>query len=366
MELSFPPHLFLWGVFTRLPAYRRRSGRWCSPHSQSINVIVSLLFYCSHKLCYLQCLFLHYFLLERESTLVSGFISDVTEDSQGERLVPAGVEGGADGPGLLFGLVPGVWGELELDIRVWKSIWIHGDQVPGFTHCREEEVTKGGSQSALISRLPWLSHSESHESKGSLAPTLSFRYISSGSADTRMRGQLRKGPYPLIDWRFHDVWFHNDSYRFKSHSLLRHFTSGTVSWLVKPVDMWWHVQSPNARNVQTHCAGALQCRERENLCTSTSAVKRSMSPPRRHSEQTGRRRGTPRAACSFARLLVLGQRIMSWRCDSFRVIAVSWERPKEKGKSCFVATGGGLGCDCVPPSFCPTARCSGGKRGQRV
>lgn len=42
----------------------------------------------------------------------------VMEDLQGERLVPTGVEGGADGPGLLFGLVLGVRGELELDIGV--------------------------------------------------------------------------------------------------------------------------------------------------------------------------------------------------------------------------------------------------------
>lgn len=40
------------------------------------------------------------------------------EDSQGERLVPAGVEGGTDGPGLLFGLVLGVGGELELDVGI--------------------------------------------------------------------------------------------------------------------------------------------------------------------------------------------------------------------------------------------------------
>lgn len=65
------------------------------------------------------------------------------EDSQGERLVPAGVEGGTDGPGLLFGLIFGVRGELELDVGVWESIWVHRDQVPGFTHCREDKATKG-------------------------------------------------------------------------------------------------------------------------------------------------------------------------------------------------------------------------------
>lgn len=60
------------------------------------------------------------FFVKRETTLVSGFHSGdhVMEDSQGERLVPAGVEGGTDGPGLLFGLVFGVRGELELDVGV--------------------------------------------------------------------------------------------------------------------------------------------------------------------------------------------------------------------------------------------------------
>lgn len=80
-------------------------------------------------------------------------------DSQGEGLIPAGVEGGTDGPGLLFGLILWVGGELELNVRVWKSIWIHGDQVPGFTHYKQdrgqkktENVTMFGtlSQSTLI------------------------------------------------------------------------------------------------------------------------------------------------------------------------------------------------------------------------
>lgn len=61
-----------------------------------------------------------FFFVIRETTLVSGFHSGghVMEDSQGERIVPAGVEGGTDGPGLLFGLVFGVRGELELDVGV--------------------------------------------------------------------------------------------------------------------------------------------------------------------------------------------------------------------------------------------------------
>lgn len=39
-------------------------------------------------------------------------------DSQGEGLIPAGVEGGTDGPGLLFGLILWVGGELELNVGV--------------------------------------------------------------------------------------------------------------------------------------------------------------------------------------------------------------------------------------------------------
>lgn len=78
-------------------------------------------FYCSHELfLYLQDIFLGFFFVKRVTTLVSGFHSGghVMEDSQGERIVPAGVEGGTDGPGLLFGLIFGVRGELELDIGV--------------------------------------------------------------------------------------------------------------------------------------------------------------------------------------------------------------------------------------------------------
>lgn len=40
-------------------------------------------------------------------------------DSQGEGLVPAGVERWTDGPGLLFGLILWVWYEFEFNIRVW-------------------------------------------------------------------------------------------------------------------------------------------------------------------------------------------------------------------------------------------------------
>lgn len=43
---------------------------------------------------------------------------DTHRDSQGEGLVPAGVEGGADGPGLLFGLILWVGGELEFNVGV--------------------------------------------------------------------------------------------------------------------------------------------------------------------------------------------------------------------------------------------------------
>lgn len=43
---------------------------------------------------------------------------DTLVDLQAEGLVPAGVERGADGPGLLFGLILWVGDELEFNIRV--------------------------------------------------------------------------------------------------------------------------------------------------------------------------------------------------------------------------------------------------------
>lgn len=50
-------------------------------------------------------------------------------NSQSKGLVPFGVEVGADGFGLLLGLIFGVRGELELDIGVRQAIGVHGDQV---------------------------------------------------------------------------------------------------------------------------------------------------------------------------------------------------------------------------------------------
>lgn len=55
-------------------------------------------------------------------------------DSQGEGLVPLGVEVGADGLGLLLGLVLGVGDELQLDVGVGQTVGVHGNQVPAFTH----------------------------------------------------------------------------------------------------------------------------------------------------------------------------------------------------------------------------------------
>lgn len=43
---------------------------------------------------------------------------DTIANSQGEGFIPAGVEGGADGPGLLFGLILWVGGELEFNVGV--------------------------------------------------------------------------------------------------------------------------------------------------------------------------------------------------------------------------------------------------------
>lgn len=55
-------------------------------------------------------------------------------DSQVEGLVPLGVEVGANGLGLLLGLVLGVRDELELDVGVGQPVGVHGNQVPAFTH----------------------------------------------------------------------------------------------------------------------------------------------------------------------------------------------------------------------------------------
>lgn len=54
--------------------------------------------------------------------------------SQIEGLVPSGVEVGADGFGLLLGLVFGVRGELELDVGVRQAVGIHRDQIFAFAH----------------------------------------------------------------------------------------------------------------------------------------------------------------------------------------------------------------------------------------
>lgn len=54
--------------------------------------------------------------------------------SQSERLVPLGVEAGADGFGLLLGLVFGVWYELELDIWIRQAVGVHGNEVSRFGH----------------------------------------------------------------------------------------------------------------------------------------------------------------------------------------------------------------------------------------
>lgn len=67
---------------------------------------------------------------ERGLTLCLG----VHLNSQCERLIPGGVEVGADGLGLLLGLILGVWDELELDVRVRRAVGVHGDQISTFAH----------------------------------------------------------------------------------------------------------------------------------------------------------------------------------------------------------------------------------------
>lgn len=55
-------------------------------------------------------------------------------NSQIKGLVPFGVEVGADGFGLLLGLVFGVRDELELDVGIRQAVGVHGDQVSAFAH----------------------------------------------------------------------------------------------------------------------------------------------------------------------------------------------------------------------------------------
>lgn len=54
--------------------------------------------------------------------------------SQSERLVPFGVEAGADRFGLLLGLIFGIWYDLELHIWIRQPIGVHGNEVSGFSH----------------------------------------------------------------------------------------------------------------------------------------------------------------------------------------------------------------------------------------
>lgn len=60
-------------------------------------------------------------------------------DSQGEALVPHGVECGADGLGLLLAVALGVRNQFEFNIGVRQAVWIHGHQVASFAHWRPRE-----------------------------------------------------------------------------------------------------------------------------------------------------------------------------------------------------------------------------------
>lgn len=69
------------------------------------------------------------------SFLLTSFTHTHTnQDSQGEGLVPAGVERRTDGSGLLFGFILWIWDEFEFDIWIWQTVWIHGNQIPGLSH----------------------------------------------------------------------------------------------------------------------------------------------------------------------------------------------------------------------------------------
>lgn len=68
------------------------------------------------------------------SDIIQGKQNDTAIHSQIESLVPFGVEVGADGFGLLLGLIFGVGYELELDVGIRQAIGVHGDQVPSLGH----------------------------------------------------------------------------------------------------------------------------------------------------------------------------------------------------------------------------------------
>lgn len=68
-----------------------------------------------------------------ENNTTTGFLFFVFY-SQIKGLVPFGVEVGADGFGLLLGLVFGVRDELELDVGIRQAVGVHRDQVSAFAH----------------------------------------------------------------------------------------------------------------------------------------------------------------------------------------------------------------------------------------
>lgn len=128
---------------------------------------------------------------------------------------------------------------------------------------------------------------------------------------------------------------------------------------------------------RTYSSGLAPCHKREKPLTSTHAVKRKRNAPNVTRDKLA---GDDEPSCRslVTRRRVIGKRIMSWRCDSFRAIAVRWKRRKEKERHCYIATGAGLHCEPMQPGFCkdaseptvrchcPTARRHRGRRGQRV
>lgn len=57
-------------------------------------------------------------------------------NSQREWLIPVRIQGRTDGFCFLFTFILRIWDELQFDIRIWKSIWIHGNEVFCFSHCQ--------------------------------------------------------------------------------------------------------------------------------------------------------------------------------------------------------------------------------------
>lgn len=90
-----------------------------------------------------------------------------------------------------------------------------------------------------------------------------------------------------------------------------------------------------AEQIFSRCGAVPQ---QEITTTSTRAGERLCVPSMSLQTKWVRRRRNPRVARSSTHHQVIGKQIMSWRCDSFHVIAVRWSRQKEKKEERGVVT----------------------------